>query len=151
MGAFQQILYLRHAVHVAHFRMAVQLHTFLRRRIFAGLCKITDFADACHRRNNQLTVKFINIGHAFDFQERAHFYFAQYVGELVISDKQLDCDGIRKVSHREYDNRLLIANLTCLKTDHFPPERNLSHLAYYLAKLHRLVVKVASIDQVRVV
>ena len=33
MGPFYQILYLGHTVHIAHFRMAVQLYPFLRRRV----------------------------------------------------------------------------------------------------------------------
>ena len=55
------------AVHIAHFRMTVKLHSLLRAGVHSGRCEIRDFFDPGHRSHCQLAVKTVNRCHAFQF------------------------------------------------------------------------------------
>ena len=65
-GAFYNILDIRDAIHIAHLRMAVQLHALLR----AGVCtcgrKIRNLFDADHRTDRKLTVELVDRRHTLE-------------------------------------------------------------------------------------
>ena len=42
MSALDDVFHLGNTVHIAHFRMAVQLYSFQRAQILSGNCKIPD-------------------------------------------------------------------------------------------------------------
>ncbi len=58
---------IRNAVHVAHFRMAVQLHALFRACVHPVNRKIRDFLNAGNRAYRQLAVEAVKRRHAPDF------------------------------------------------------------------------------------
>ena len=68
-GGADEILHIGHAVHVAHLRVAVQLHPFLGAGVHPPHPEIRDLLDAHHRTDGQLTVKFINGGDTLQLNE----------------------------------------------------------------------------------
>ena len=128
MCSLYKIFDLGNSVHVTHFRMTVELHSLFYRIVFSGFCKIRNFLNSKHRRNDKFAVKFINIGHAFNFQECTHFNFSQNICKLIITHEHLDHDRISKVCHCIHDNGLFIADFSCVKANDFSSKCNFSHL-----------------------
>ena len=145
------ILYLGHAVHVAHLRMAVELHALCRAQVLSRNCEITDLFYSCHRADGELAVKFINGRHSLDLYENTLFQLAEDLRQLLVPRKHLDCDRIGKIRHRKHDDRLLITDLSRVKADDLPMDGDLSHLCHDLLKRDRLVVEAFAVDQIRVI
>src|SRR5699024_3892224 len=73
MGTFYDIFYFRYAIHIAHLRMAVELCPFQRAEILSGYRKITNLLYPRDGTDRQLSVKFVDGGHAFDLDECPFF------------------------------------------------------------------------------
>ena len=78
-------------------------------------------------------------------------YLSKQIRELVIAGKHLDHDRVGKVGHGKHDDCLFVPDLTGIKADHLSPESNLTHLSGNCLQLDRHIVKVPSIDYVRVI
>ena len=68
-GRADEILHIGHTVHIAHLRVAVQLHPFLGAGVHPPHPEIRDLLDAHHGTDGQLTVKFINGGDTLQLNE----------------------------------------------------------------------------------
>ena len=64
-GPFDNILCIRHAVHIAHLRMAVQFHPLPGAVVHPSCGKIGRLFDSRYRAQCQFAVKLINGGHTF--------------------------------------------------------------------------------------
>ena len=137
--------------HIAHLGMAVKLHAFFRILVFSCYTEIRSFADSGYRTNGQLSIKFINRRNSFDFQKYTFFNLRKQIRELVIAGKHLDHDRVGKVGHGKHDDCLFVPDLTGIKADHLSPESNLTHLSGNCLQLDRHIIKVPSIDYVRVI
>ena len=151
MCSLYQIFCLGNTIHIAHLGMAVKLHAFFRILVFSCYTEIRSFADSGYRTNGQLSIKFINRRNSFDFQKYTLFNLRKQIRELVIAGKHLDHDRVGKVGHGKHDDCLFVPDLTGIKADHLSPESNLTHLSGNRLQLDRHIVKVPSIDYVRVI
>ncbi len=115
LGALDDGLDLRHAVHIAHFRMAMELHPFLGAAVHTGAGKIRDFLNPIDGTNRQLPIKAVNRCHALDFEERPLLDSCCKLFYMLIPGKHLHHNRIRKIRHREHKDGLLIADFPSLQ------------------------------------
>src|SRR5699024_5781739 len=134
MRTLYNIFDFRYPVHIAHFRMAVQLYTLFRVEILSLHGEVTDFPDSAHRTDGQLPVKFVDRGNPLYFQECTLFYVAKQVRELVVSGKHLDNDRIGKIGDGKHEDRLFIPDLSRIKADDLSPDGDLAHLTQHLGE-----------------
>ena len=67
------VFYIGNAIHITHFCVTVQFHTFLRPGVHPLFAEILDFFDTKHRTDTELSVKPVDCRHAADFQKRTGF------------------------------------------------------------------------------
>ena len=70
---FHNIFYLRHAIHITHFCMAMKLYTLHRTCVHSCRHKVRYLFNACHRADGQLSIKLVDRCHALDLQKRSFF------------------------------------------------------------------------------
>ena len=94
---FYDILYLRNAVHVAHFRMTVELHPLHRRVVHPPGGKILALFDPSDGAHGQLAVEPVDGGDPLELYELPLLYGLVGVGLLVLSQEHLDGDAVGEV------------------------------------------------------
>ena len=151
VGALHNVLHLGHSVHIAHFRMAVKFHPLHRAQVIPGNRKVADLLDPGNGADGQFAVEFINGRHALDLDKCALLQFAKDLRKLLVAGEHLHSDRVIIVRHRKHDDRFLVSDLTGLKTDDLSVNGDLAHLGDNLVKGDRLVIKVFSVDQVRII
>ena len=148
---FYNILRLGNTVHIAHLRMAVEFHPLADAVILAAGAEIGNFLDAHQRTDGQLVVKFIHHGHTLEFHKGAGFDAAGNLCHLVISGKQLDGHGVRKVCHVKDENGLFISDFPFIQIHNHAADSDFSHLSQNFIHAHGLALKVSAIEHIGVV
>ena len=70
-GTFQKNRCIGNAVHVAHLRMAVQLHTLLVGIIHTGSGKVCNFLNTHHGTDSQLVIETVQSRHTLELYKTA--------------------------------------------------------------------------------
>ena len=151
MGSLYDRLYLRHTIHIAHLRMTVKFYTFQRIQILPCHGEISDLLDSCDRTDRQLSVKFVDGRHALDLDKCTLFQISQNFRKLFIAGKHFYSDRICKICHGKNDDRFFISNLTCIKLNDLSVDRNLTHLSNNCLQFDWLILKIPSVDQIRII
>ena len=151
IGPLHNILGLRHAVHIAHLRMTVQLHTLAHTGIHAGRSEIRYLLDPCQGTDGQFMVELIHQRHPLDLHKSPRFHITSQLRHLIVVHKHLDRHRVGKVRHIEDQNGPFILDLPLVHIQDLPADDHLAHLADDIADGHGLFLKVPSIQHIRVI
>ena len=151
VGSFYQCGRIGHPVHIAHFRMTVQFHSFYRAGIHPAGGKIRYFFDADDGTDGQFMVKFIHDGDAFDFYKSAFFDLFRRFRHLSVWEKHFHCDGVGKVCDVEHENGLFIADFPGIHRQDLSPDHHISHFSGNAVNGDGSVfLKISSVDHIRI-
>ena len=150
IGTFYQRLGISDTVHITHLGVAVKLYPFLRTGIHSRTGKIGNFLNACNISDGQLTVKTINGCNSFQFQEGTFFYTFRHFRNLFVTKEHLHNNTVRKISHREDQDRFLISDLTGLHIHNLASDDNFSHLSGDTLQRDRFSVKIPAVNHIRI-
>ena len=135
-----------HTIHITHFCMAVQFHSFLRAGIHSGRGKICNLPDSCHGTNGQLTVKPVNGGYTFELQKSSFFYISGYIRNLLVFKEHFDHNTVCKICYRKDQNRLFITDLPFFHIKNLSSYDDFSHFSRNAFQRNRFSFKIPSID-----
>ena len=110
--SFDQVLALGYAVHIAHFRVAVQFDSLYLGIILSLLYDCGDLHDSLQRCDRDLLVKRIKNGRSLDLDPASLFQGTQQFINKRCGHKQFAIDRVRKVRQGEFDDRLLISDVS---------------------------------------
>ena len=113
--------------------------------------KGTDALYALYTGNTELMVEFINGGPSLYFDETALFQAACDFRHLIIFQKHLDCDRVRKIRHIKHQDRLFIADLSGFHGQHLTADGHLTHLTGDGLNIDRSLFRIASVDHIGIV
>ena len=151
ISLFDNIFYLRYAVHIAHLRMTMKFDSFLRPGVHTSCTKITDFLNSDYRSYRQLTVKTVNRRHTFHFHKSTFFQILCQFRYLLRCQKNLYRNRIRKICNIHHDNRLFISDISCLQSTYTSTNNDLPHLTFDCADLDRILFNIPSVDYIWVI
>ena len=150
IGTFYQCLCIADTIHIAHLGVTVKLHTLLRTGIHSCASKIGDFLDTCNISNSKLTVKTVNGGNSLQLQECAFFYTFRHFRNLLVTQKHLHNNTVRKIGHREDQDRFLISDLTSFHIHNLTSDDNLTHLTGNALQRNRFSIKISAVNHIRI-
>ena len=148
---FHDILGFRYPVHIAHFGMAVQLHTLADAVIHTAMGKITDFLHADDRADGQLPVELIYHGNSLDFHEYAGLDALTDFLHLFVFGKHLNRHGIGKVRDIKNKDGSFILDFPLVQIQDFAADGHLSYFTHNILNGHGLVIKIPAIDHIRII
>ena len=150
ISTFYQCLCIADTIHIAHLGVTVKLHTLLRTGIHSCAGKIGDFLDTCNISNSKLAVKAVNGGNSLQFQECAFFYTFCHFRNLLVTQKHLHNNTIRKIGHREDQDRFFISDLTSFHIHNLTSDDNLTHLTSNALQRNRFSIKISAVNHIRI-
>ena len=115
------------SVHVAHFRVAVELHPLSGTVVLAGHSKIGNLLHPGQGADGQFMVKPVNGGDALDFQKGALLNI-RHLCDLIVAQKHFYGHGIGKIRQVKHKNRFFIADFPAVHSQHLAPDNHLAHL-----------------------
>ena len=144
------ILDLGNAIHVAHFRMTVELHP-LDGCMILPLCReVLTFLDTDNRPHRQLTIKFVDDGYSLDADKIPFFDRSVSIFLLSLTEKHFYGDAVCIVGDVK-DHQLIPAfKLPFLHLDDLSPQDDFPDLSGNLTDLCDLSVKIPAEQDVRV-
>ena len=128
---FYQCLGFCNTIHITHFGMAVELHTFLGTGIHTAAAEVCDLFDAGNGTYCQLAVKTVNGGNAFKFQKSTFFDFCCYFRYLFIPQEHFDHNRICKICNRKDQDGFFITDLSGFHIHNLSPDDHLTHFSCY--------------------
>ena len=149
--ALYEILYLRHAVHIAHFRMTVKLHPLDRTVVHTAVREILTRFNARNRSDGQLPVEAVKIGHPLDAHKPARLRGLLQILHRLLPGENLHGNGVRKIADIAHKERIAAAQLPALGGKDLPTDHNRPDLSLQLIQLHRLPVKVTAVQHIRMI
>ena len=133
---FDDILHVGDAVHIAHFRVAVKLHSFHLAVVHPGGTEIGGLLDACDRAYGQLIVKPVLGRQSLNAHKRSFFdFFLQICKLLRVPCEKLHPDGIRVIRHGERDNRPSSPDFPLVPSCDLSMDYDLAHLTHQLHQI----------------
>ena len=148
--ALYKSLRLCYTVHITHLGMAVKLHALLWASVHSGASEIRYLFDSGNRTDCQLTVKTINRGNTFDFQESSLFNMFLDLRYLLITQKHLNCNGVCEISNRKDQDRFFVSDFPGFQIHYLTAYYNLAHLLYNILQRNRFVLEISSIYNIRI-
>ncbi len=149
--ALDDILDIGHAVHVAHLRVAVQLHALSDAVVHARYREIRYLYHTDDRTDREFPVKRVVDRDALQFQECTDLQIPRQLRKLLIMYEHLDLDRIREICDLEAYDRPLIADLAGLQRTYLTPDRDFTHLAPDLLDADTLILKIPAINDIGIV
>ena len=70
---------------------------------------------------------------------------------MFISGKHFYHDRVRKICYRKHNDCFFIPDFPCIKLNNFSPECDFTHFSRYFLQFNRLIIKISSINQIRIV
>ena len=151
VGAFYQHTRIGNAIHITHLCMAVQFHTFFRAVVHPAGGKITDFLDARQGTDRDFMVELVDRGHTFQLQKSTFFDRTADLRHLLVVQEHLYRDRVGKVCDIEHVDGLLVSDLSGFHGGYLSTDRDLTHLSGDGINRDRIIVKISSVDHIRVV
>ena len=151
-GTFDDVFDIGNTIHITHFCMAVQFHTFHRTGVHTGRYKGRDFFNTNDRTDGQLTVKPVNRCYTFDlqkctFRNTAIFDFIQ----ILIFTEHFYHDRIGKVGNGKHQNRFLTTDRALIHRQNLSTNDNFSHLSHDLFDTDCFFVKISTVYHIRII
>ena len=140
-----------HAVHIAHLRMAVELHSLFAGIIHAFCCKISGLPNARHGADGQLVIETVQRRQTLDLHKAPGRHPFLKLRQIVIFRKHLHVNRVRKIRQGQGDDGALPPDLPFLHVQDLSPDRDLAHLLYNLIQRNGLVFKIPAVEQLRIV
>ena len=131
--------------------MTVKFHSLLIRIVHTVSGKICDLLDSHHRADGQLMIKPVKGGHTFDLHKGSGFELASDILQELIFHKHFHMDGIRKIGQGHGNDGTLATDLPLFHAEDLAFDSDLSHLLLHLLQRDRLILKVSSIEYIRVI
>ena len=150
VGALYQLRCVGDAVHIAHLRMAVQLHTFLRAGIPAAFAEITALFDPEHGHDRQLPVKGIHRRASFQLHKSPRLHRRRKFRYFFVFQEDLDADGICEICDRKHKDRTLIPDLPFVHALDSSADHHIADLITDPGDLHAFLIEIPAIEDVRV-
>ena len=150
ISPFYNIFCLRYAIHIAHFRMAMQLHPLADAVIRTGSGEIRYFFNAADRTDRQLIIELIDHRHPFYFHKTSFGKPSSNLIHLIVIYKQFKSQCIRKISNIVKKNRFFIFDLPFIGLDDLSADHHLSHFPDNILDRNRRLFEIPSIDHIRV-
>ena len=151
ISLFHDIFHIGDTVHIAHFRMAVQLHPPLRAVVHADGPEIGNLLHSHDGTDGQLAVKLVDRRDTFDLVKFALLDSFQNLRHLCGPGKHFHHDRVCKVRHLKDQNRLLIPDIPGFQIDELAMDDHLSHLALDLVDGDGFLLDISSVDHIRIV
>ena len=152
-GPLDDILHIGDAVHIAHLRMAVELHPLDLASVHAGRTEIRRLLDAHHSSYVQLIVKAVLGREPADLHKHAlGNLFLQGFQICLILREHLDMDRVGIIRHSKSDDGSAAADLPLVPAGNLAMDHHLAHLSHQLHQIDDVgIVKVPSVQHVRII
>ena len=151
-GSFDDVFDIGNTIHITHFCMTMQFHSFHRAGIHTGGYKRWNLFNANDRTDSQFTVKTVNGCYTFDlqkcpFRNATIFNFIQ----ILIFAEHFHHDRISKVCNGKHQNRFFTTDWTLIHKQNLSSNNNFSHLSHDLFDTDCFFLEVTTIDYIRII
>ena len=151
VGTFNQGFCVRYPVHIAHFCMAVKLHTLLWIIIRTAVFKAGNFLNPHNRAYGKLAVISVNSGNSLQLYKRFFLNAFCNLLYLIVSGKHFYGNGVCKIGNRKDNNRFFVSDFSLFQGHNLSSDTDLSHFCLHVFQWNYFVIKVPSIQYIRIV
>ena len=150
-GTLDDVLHIRNAIHITHFRMAMELHPLLSIRINTFFPEISNFFNATDISYGQLAVKTVNGGDTIQHQKSSGFYGSGKLLSLILACKKLNPDRICKIRYVKYKQDFFISQFTLFHRKNLSPYDHAADLSRDRFNGNDFAIKITSIEDIWII